>query len=290
MKQNITLEAVAALCDTDLNLHVDLCGIPGIIPKEESLYCRPGEIFKDIAVITRVGKPVCFKVTGIEDRDGTPTAFLSRRAAQKECADEYLPSLTPGDLIRTKVTHLENFGAFVDIGCGIASLLSVDCISVSRISHPRDRLVPGMFLWNVVKSVDPETGRIFVSMRELLGTWEQNAAGFGTGQTVTGIIRSVENYGVFVELAPNLAGLAELRDDLPLEADRLIGQSAAVYIKSIMPDRMKIKLVLIDVCHSEEKIQAPKYYIDAETVRHIDAWRYSPDGSRKVVETVFRES
>lgn len=289
IRDHAILEAIAVLCDTELNLHVDLCGIPGIIPREEAIWCRPGEPFKDIAVITRVGKPVCFFVTGIEVRDGVPTALLSRRAVQKECAEVRLPALKPGDLVRTKVTHLENFGAFVDVGCGIASLLSVDCISVSRISHPRDRLTPGMFLWNVVKTVDPETGRLFLSMRELLGTWEENAAQFEAGQTVTGIIRSVEEYGIFVELTPNLAGLAELRDDLTLPAEQLIGAGAAVYIKSIVPDRMKIKLVLIDVCREPKRPLPPKYYIDVEHTESIRSWRYSPDGARRVIESVFGE-
>ncbi|MGL0910084.1 hypothetical protein ACSTB0_13670, partial [Faecalibacterium wellingii] len=42
----------------------------------------------------------------------------------------------------------------------------------------------------------------------LLGTWEENAAGFTVGETVVGIVRSVEEYGTFIEIAPNLAGLA----------------------------------------------------------------------------------
>ena len=54
---------------------------------------------------------------------------------------------------------------------------------------------------------------------------------FSDGETVSGIIRSVESYGVFVELAPNLAGLAEYRNDV------YPGQTAAVYIKSIIPEQ-----------------------------------------------------
>ena len=42
----------------------------------------------------------------------------------------------------------------------------------------------------------------------MLGTWAENAALFSPGQTVTGVVRSVEDYGIFVELTPNLAGLA----------------------------------------------------------------------------------
>ncbi len=46
-------------------------------------------------------------------------------------------------------------------------------------------------------------------MRELLGTWQENAARFRAGQTVTGVVRTVTDYGAFIALTPNLCGLAE---------------------------------------------------------------------------------
>ena len=77
------LEAPAVLCDSELSLHIDLGCMRGIIPKEEALYCRPGEIAKDIAIITRVGKPVACKILDFTERDGERVAILSRRAVQK---------------------------------------------------------------------------------------------------------------------------------------------------------------------------------------------------------------
>ena len=303
MAMGAILEGTVVLCDSDMNLHVDLHGITGIIPRSEVVYSKNGEDIKDIAIITRVGKPVCFKVMGIAEQDGKTVALLSRREAQIECLRNYISDLIPGDIIQAKVTHLENFGAFVDIGCGIVSLLTVDCISVSRISHPKDRLFCGMQLYTVVKNIDESNGRIFVSMRELLGTWEENANLYSPGQTVAGIIRSIESYGVFVELMPNLAGLAELRDDFSLSDqspltsssgkksafcdENLIGRFAAVYIKSIIPERMKIKLVLIDSYKGEHAQSKLKYFIDCENVTHIDSWQYSPEYSGKKIETVF---
>ncbi len=288
LAQGIIMESTALLCDGDMNLHVDLRGVMGIIPKDEVCLCKDGEDVKDIAIITRVGKPVCFKVTSIEEKNGKMVAYLSRREAQLECKRNYIADLCPGDIICSRVTHLENFGAFVDIGCGIVSLLSVDCISVSRFSHPKDRLYSGMIINTVVKFIDEERDRIFVSMRELLGTWEENAAMFTPGQTVAGIIRSVENYGVFVELSPNLAGLAELRDDIPFLRDGDVsGRLAAVYIKSIIPERMKIKLVLIDSYRGELGAPTLNYFIDCNKVQHIDSWRYSPAECKKIIETVF---
>ena len=281
------LEGTVLLCDSSLSLHLDLYGIRGIIKKEEAVWCREGEILKDIAIITRVGKPVCFKVIAIDYSDGTPTAILSRRAAQLECMQNYISELSPGDIIDATVTHMEGFGAFVDIGCGISSLLSVDSISVSRISHPSERLSVSESIRAVVKSIDPQTKRVFVSMRELLGTWEENVASFEAGQTVSGIVRSVENYGIFVELAPNLAGLAEIRENSQDIHIAKVGARVAVYIKSIIPDRMKIKLVIIDAYKGIAPPKTLKYYIDTDTVHHIEYWRYSPIGNVKVIESVF---
>lgn len=277
----VILEAGVTLCDRSFNLHVDLGSkIRAIIPREEVQYVKDDEEIKDIAILTRVGKAVCFKVIGFDKSAGGGTIILSRRAAQLECMQNYIATLIPGDIIPTKITHIENFGAFVDIGCGITSLLSIDCISVSRIAHPSIRLSVGDMIHTVVKSIDSK-GRIYVSERELLGSWSENAALFNEGQTVKGVIRSVENYGVFIELRPNLAGLAEYRDDVRP------GQTAAVYIKSIIPEKMKIKLIIIDSHDSEEIPDTLEYFIDTASVTHIDSWQYSPPNCKKVIESVF---
>lgn len=85
-----------------------------------------------------------------------------------------------------------------------------------------------------------DKGRITLTHRELLGTWEENAAVFHVGDTVPGIVRSVEDYGIFIELTPNLAGLTEPRPGVRP------GQHAAVTVKSLNPARMKVKLILVD--------------------------------------------
>jgi small subunit ribosomal protein S1 len=264
-----------------MQLTVDLGnGIRGVLPKNEVCYSPIDEETKDIAVITRVGKPIQFKVTSLtENERGETVAHLSRRAAQREAYESMRATLCPGDIIPARITHLEPFGAFCDIGCGIISLVTVDKISVSRISHPSDRFHVGESIHAVVSSIE-DSGRIYLTHRELLGTWEENAAFFRAGQTVTGIIRSVEDYGVFVELSPNLAGLAE-----PFEG-AVPGDACSVYIKSILPDRMKIKLVMIDTCGPAKKMPYT-YFIDPEQIEHLSYWRYSPSSSLKTVETVF---
>ena len=279
MRRGLILEGIACICDcTDMSLKVKLGNFEGKIEHSETMYCD-GEI-KDIAVISRVGKPVCFKVVSIDTKNGEPLIRLSRREAQKECTENFISHLKAGDIIPSVVTHLDPFGAFVDIGCGIISLITIDCISVSRIFHPSDRLFVGQRLHTVVKCRDGETGRIYMSLRELLGTWEENAAAFTPYSTVPGIVRSVEDYGVFVELSPNLAGLAELREDV------MPGDACSVYIKNIIPERMKIKLVIIDIT-GESTREPLKYFVDVGKVHHMDSWYYSPLGAKKRVETVF---
>lgn len=287
MREDVILEALAIICDEELNLHVDLCGIKGVIPREECLLTQKDEEIKDIAIITRVGKPVCFKVKAIEQYNDTFRVILSRRDAQIECRNYYLSSLNAGDIIPAAITHLDTFGAFLDVGCGIVSLLSIDCISISRISHPSDRLANFQKLNVIVKSNDTETGRIYVTLKELLGTWEENADAFSVGQTVFGIVRSVESYGIFVELAPNLAGLAELRTESPLLASLNVGDHVSVYIKSIIPEKMKIKLVLIDKSSAQKEKAPLKYYIDHSKYDRIAYWRYSPLNCPRVIESVF---
>ncbi len=284
MREGRILEAVAVRAQGADNLTVELGALRGTIEKNE-VQLTNGEAVKDIAVITRVGKPVAFKVMNIERRRvGEPIITLSRRAAQLECAMNYLARLLPGDVIDAKVTHLEHFGAFVDIGCGIVSLLTIDSMSVSRITHPADRLSVGSQISVVVRAIEKDDSglptRLFVTRRELLGTWEENAALFSVGQTVTGIVRSVEPYGIFVELTPNLAGLAEYRDDVS------VGQTASVYIKNIIPERMKIKLVIIDAKRNIAPQNGKDCMIYSDE-RHITHWRYSPAECERVVETVF---
>lgn len=275
------LEARTTLCDSEFSLHVDLGSMKGKIPKSEAVYNVSGEEVKDIAVITRVGKIVCFKVIGFEVQGEETVAILSRREAQRDCLENHLMQLLPGDVIDARITHLEPFGAFVDIGCGVISLLSIDCISVSRISHPRDRFYAGMPIKAIIKSIDREHSRIYVSHKELLGTWEENVSRFEIGQTVAGTVRSIEPYGIFVELAPNLAGLAEYREGVS------VGQRAAVYIKNIIPEKMKVKLVLVDAYATGQPMDYKFDYFDVGN--HIDSWIYSPAECERRVMTVFEE-
>ena len=272
------LQSTALAYDTDRCLRFEIAGHRARMPFAECVDTAPGEEIKDIAVLTRVGRQTCFIVTGSQrDENGEEIYLLSRAEAQRQCKRQYLDTLEAGSVLPCTVTHIEGFGAFCDIGCGIAALLPIDCLSVSRISSPADRVRVGQQLLCAIKNRDAQ-GRIVLTLRELLGTWSENAACFAPGETVVGIVRSVEEYGVFIEIAPNLAGLAEADPTLTP------GQTVSVYIKNILPDKMKIKLVVVNKNLGQPLRFEPHYFV---TRGRIKKWIYSTPQSRKQIETVF---
>ena len=272
------LQSTALAFDTQRQLRFELGGVKAVMPFAQCADGAENGTVRDIAVLTRVGRPTCFVIESLDtDETGQPVYRLSRAEAQRMCKADYLDALQPGDILPCTVTHIEPFGAFCDVGCGISALLPIDCMSVSRISSPADRVSVGQQILCAIKSRDLQ-GRFVLTIRELLGTWEENAAGFTVGETVVGIVRSVEEYGTFIEIAPNLAGLAESCADLTP------GPAVSVYIKNILPEKMKINLVIVNHSLNQRHRFELKYFI---TEGRLDRWVYSTPDSPKRIETDF---
>ncbi len=234
------LEGQVFLCDTGHNLRVQVGPFVGTIPREEAALGIAEGTTREIAILSRVGKPACFTVQAVDGPEDSPSLLLSRRQAQQRALDHMMSVWRPGRIIPATVTHLEPFGAFVDVGCGVFSMIGIENLSISRIPHPACRFQPGQQIFALVTGLDPRLGRVLLSHKELLGTWEENAARLSPGMTVTGYVRSLKEYGAFIELFPNLSGLAEAQPGLKE------GQRVSVYIKSICPQRRKIKLRVLE--------------------------------------------
>lgn len=267
--EGMILEGVARSATAAHDLLVDLGPVQGIIPREETAIGIADGSVRDIAILSRVGKAVCFEITSLDGLYGDkPTLILSRRKAQQKALDHLLHQVPLGTVLPAVVTHLDRFGAFCDIGCGNVSLLSIEHISISRINHSRDRFSEGQHIFVAIASRDLRLGRLSLTHRELLGTWSENANNFQVGETVVGIVRSVKDYGVFIELSPNLSGLAEYREDL------LPGDRVSVYIKAILPERQKVKLIVIRTLPSTQETPPIRYFLTSGT---IDGWSYAEE-------------
>lgn len=241
-KNNQTLEAQCVLADNKFNLYVDLgCGIKGFIPREEvSISCGEDSLPKPSACISQVNKTVQFKVKTLEENSsGEIKVLLSRKDAQQDALRWMTENVYEGMVLKGIVRNMEQYGAFVDVGAGITSLLHIQNISVTRIRHPKDRFFIGERIEVVVKHFDRETGRINLSHKELLGTWEENAQEFAEGSTVIAVAREHCETGIFIELKPNLVGLAEKREGVTY------GQVVSVFIRRIVPEKKKVKLAIV---------------------------------------------
>lgn len=228
-------------CDSDYNLHVSLGkNINGIIPRnefecintDEFGYCNPS-ICKN-----KVNNFVQFKVKEIYNDENI---LLSRKNVQKEALEWAKNDLTPGMIVNGIVRNMRKFGAFIEIGGGIVGLLHIEDISVSRIKSPEERFSIGQKIQVMIKSIDKENGKIILSYKELLGNWEDNIKNYNEKTIVEGIVKEADKFknGIFIELTPNLVGLAEYKEGIKY------GQKVKVYIKKIIKDRKKIKLLIM---------------------------------------------
>lgn len=269
MQAQTILNGQALRCDPQLNLVVQVGPFLGIIPRSECVAPFLSGAGRDISVLSCVGRTVCFIITKQTTAANGDTIFLlSRRQAQQKAMDYMLQHWLPGTVVPAQITHLAPFGAFVDVGCGIISLIPLSEISVSRIAHPAERFTLRQKIFVRINHMDPQEQRIYLTHRELLGTWMENACAFHPGETVPGIIRTQKEYGVFVELTPNLSGLADVP---PYPVPESHG--AAVYIKSIQPERQKIKLQIIQLLDTPVFPTPIDYRI---TGGRVENWNYAP--------------
>lgn len=235
------IQGFVTSCDNNYNLHVDLGNnIKGVIPRnevdainsDEYGFCKPN------LCVNKVNSFVQFKVKEIYDNNNV---ILSRKEVGTDALNWVKTSLEPHTVINGIVKNIRKYGVFVEIGGGMVGLLHIEDISVSRMKTPEERFQVGQKIQVMIKSIDKETGRIILSYKELLGDWDENIKNFKEKMIVPGIIKEADKYknGIFIELKPNLVGLAEYKEGFSY------GEKVNVFIKKIVKDKKKIKLVIV---------------------------------------------
>lgn len=241
-KENGTIvQGFVNACDENFNLHVNLGeNIFGIIPRNEIDALSNDEFGmpKQSICKNKVNQFVQFKIKEIYDDN---YLLLSRKDAENDVLDWIKTDLQPGMVVNGIVKNMRKYGVFVDIGGGVTGLLHIEDISISRIKTPEERFFNGQKIKVMIKYIDRDKNQVVLSHKELLGNWEENIKNYQEKMIVDGTVKETDQFknGIFIELKPNLVGLAEYKDGFKY------GQKVKVYIKKIVKEKKKIKLLIV---------------------------------------------
>ncbi|MCK8486317.1 30S ribosomal protein S1 [Paenibacillus sp. MBLB2552] len=189
--------------------------------------------------------------------------------SQKDVLDEefeanklkLMGDLKEGQVLEGTVQRLTQFGAFVDVG-GVDGLVHVSEIAWNHVDKPADVLSEGDKVKVKVLKVDPEKGKISLSIKAAQpGPWDTAAEQFHTGDIVSGEVRRLVNFGAFVEIAPGVEGLVHISQishkhiGTPHEVLKE-GQTVQVKVLDVNPSEKRVSLSIKET--EEAPAPAPK--------------------------------
>ncbi|MGX0210497.1 30S ribosomal protein S1 [Staphylococcus cohnii] len=201
--------------------------------------------------------------------------ILSRKAVEvlenAEKKDDLLNNLNEGDVIEGKVARLTNFGAFIDIG-GVDGLVHVSELSHEHVKSPEDVVSIGDQVKVKVKSVDKDSERISLSIKDTLPSPFESLRGeVNEGDVIEGKVVRLTNFGAFVEIKPGVQGLVHISEishshiGTPGEVLEP-GQVVSVKILSVDIDNerisLSIKATLPDENVAESDNETTQSYLD----------------------------
>lgn len=214
--------------------------VKAIIPRgEASSVVGDDGMVEEKFILNKKGKvlPVCIK--DILNNDGNIELVMSKRILELKVRKWMYMHLKPGVKLRGIVVGLKDYAAFVDVGGGVTGILKLQDMSDSMLTNASDVFKLGQRIEVIVKKYDRDTGRIELSYKELLGTFEENVKDLKEGDIVEGVVRNRLKSGVFVEIKPNVVGIAEHVNGIETN------QKVLVSIKKINLEKKKIKLIII---------------------------------------------
>ncbi|ARP43267.1 30S ribosomal protein S1 [Geobacillus thermodenitrificans] len=193
------------------------------------------------------GKTLTVKVVEL-DREKN-RVILSHRAVVEEEQErqqkELLSRLEAGQVLDGVVRRIADFGVFVDVG-GFDGLVHISQLSHTRVAHPSEVVKEGDAVKVKVLAVDPEQGRLSLSIKEALpGPWEGISEKVKPGDVVTGTVKRLASFGAFVEIFPGVEGLVHVSQI----ANRRIGSP-----HEVLKEGDEVKAKVLDVNEAEHRI------------------------------------
>ena len=196
-----------------------------------------------------IGKTMKLKITEIDPNKNR--LILSHKdlveEEREEAFDKVASQLVVGDVVEGKVSRLTNFGAFIDVG-GVDGLVHISEISYKHVDKPSDVLNVGQDVKVKVIGIDNDRHRISLSIKQTEPSpFEQATADLNEGDIFEGEVKSLTNFGAFVEVADGIQGLVHVSEISNKHVDKpsdvlKVGQSVKVKVLNIDPSDRRISL------------------------------------------------
>lgn len=215
-----------------------------------------------------IGQTVVCEVLEIDRK--RDRVVLSRRkvleAERDSARSEAAGRLQPGSKLSGKVTRIESFGAFVDIGGGLEGLVHVSQISHQRVEDASSVLSQGQQVDVMLLEIKEGGRRIALGMKQLLpDPWADLEERYPSDREFAGKVTRIADFGAFVELEPGIEGLLHVsqlgRERVRRVSDVLnVGDELTIRVQSIDPGARRISLTRLDsrgaVLGSDEAVES----------------------------------
>lgn len=193
---------------------------------------------------------------------------LSRRAViereKAEAKEKLMAELQVGAVMEGIVTRLQDFGAFVDIG-GVDGLLHVSRMAWQRIKHPSEILEVGQKVKVKVTQIDQESGKIGLSLRDLMADpWVGASVKYKQGDVIRGpVVRVLDKVGAFVQLEPGIDGMVHISEIAYSRVFRVAdflkeGEDVEAKVLAIDPEQKRISLSVKALLARPEQVSKKK--------------------------------
>ncbi|CBL44613.1 30S ribosomal protein S1 [gamma proteobacterium HdN1] len=229
---------------TDYGAFVDLGGIDGLLHITDMAWKR----IKHPSEIVAVGDEILVKVLKF-DRDRNRVSLGLKQLGSDPWV-EIKARYPEGARVKARVTNLTDYGCFAELQEGVEGLVHVSEMDwTNKNIHPSKVVSIGEEIEVVILDIDEERRRISLGVKQCKpNPWEEFATHFNKGDRISGKIKSITDFGIFIGLDGGIDGLVHLSDiswDLPgEEAVRAYkkGDEIDTVILSVDPERERISL------------------------------------------------
>ncbi len=225
---------------------------------------------KDISPLLELVQP--FKILKMDKDQGN--VVVSRRAileeSRAEAREALLSNIKEGSTLEGAVKNITDYGVFIDLG-SVDGLLHITDISWDKISHPSEVLSLGQIVKVMVIKYNEETKRVSLGLKQLLpNPWEKFVDKYKPGEKFQGVVTSIAEYGVFVELEPGVDGLVyhteiswNTRNNNPKKSMK-IGEQIQVIVLDIDVAKHKMSLSIKQCIENPWDSFAEKHPVGSE--------------------------